>query len=693
MPARSRQLAAIMFTDIVGYTKLMGEDEEKAFELLKKNRSVQRPIIERYNGRWLKEIGDGVLASFNAVSDAVYCAGAIQKACENEPDLKLRIGIHEGEVVFEGDDVFGDGVNIASRLEPLAPIGGILVSEAVHKNVLNKKGIESTFIREEQLRNVREPVKIYSVQVEGAKPVVIPELSATPQQVSSESRNPRKMTFSVVGVLIILLLSYFLYSNFNTGTTSLEPQVASIDKSIVVLPFTDMSINKDQEYFSVGIMEEILYHLVKIEDLKVISRTTAMQYKGTTKSVSAITKELDVATALEGSVRKDGDQVRITVQLIEGDTDMQLWSEAYDREFKDIFAIQSDVAQNVANMLNAKIDPEVKLKIESRPTENLEAYNLWLEGNFIHRVGEVASPAKELWEKTIQVDPNFAPGYTSLGRYWLGVGSFAGEKSREELIQEASYYLERALEIDPEYPYAHLYMSNLHLWYEWDFKAAEKEIEHIRELWSLNWSASRSILDFLNASGKFEEAIKLSEQLVTIDVNNPSAWGCSGLGYYLSGHLEKGNSHFDTALKLFPQNPKRWYLDIEAGRAFIIAGRYERVTEILNGLLEISPNFRFPRVISSLAIAYYHMGETDKASELMKEMMTKAEESSIGSPSFYLAMLYAQIGVKDTAFEWLEKSYQDREVEMYWLKVEPPFKPLYNDSRWQEMLDKVGFPK
>jgi class 3 adenylate cyclase len=149
-----------MFTDIVGYTALMGEDEQAAFELLKKNRSVQRPIIEKFNGRWLKEIGDGVLASFNAVSDAVHCAKAIQKACKNEPDLKLRIGIHEGEVVFEDNDVFGDGVNIASRLEPLAPIGGILVSEAVHKNVLNKKGITTILVGEKELRGVRESKEI-----------------------------------------------------------------------------------------------------------------------------------------------------------------------------------------------------------------------------------------------------------------------------------------------------------------------------------------------------------------------------------------------------------------------------------------------------------------------------------------------------------------------------------------------------
>ena len=162
--SQSRQLAAIMFTDIVGYTALMGEDEQKAFELLKKNRSIQRPVIEKYNGKWLKEIGDGVLASFPTVSDAVYCAKEIQKICQTESDLNLRIGIHLGEVVFEGNDVFGDGVNIASRIEPLAPTGGILVSESVHKNLLNKKDVQSTFVAEEHLKNVKESVRVYQVE-------------------------------------------------------------------------------------------------------------------------------------------------------------------------------------------------------------------------------------------------------------------------------------------------------------------------------------------------------------------------------------------------------------------------------------------------------------------------------------------------------------------------------------------------
>jgi len=324
--SQSRQLAAIMFTDIVGYTKLMGEDEQKAFELLKKNRSVKRPLIEKFNGRWLKEIGDGVLASFSTVTDAVYCAATIQKTCENEPDLKLRIGIHLGEVVFEENDVFGDGVNIASRLEPLAPIGGILVSESVHRNLGNKKGIVSTFIREEQLKNVREPIRIYSVQVEDVEPLVIPESFVAPQEVSSKSWNPGKMAFAVAGVLVILLLSYFLYSNFSAQQQLADAPPEITDKSIAVLPFRNDSPDQENQYFCNGMMDEILNHLEKIGQLKVKSRTAVEPYRNSTLGFEAIAEELGVAFILEGAVRKNGDQFRLTAQLIDVQSGDHKWS-------------------------------------------------------------------------------------------------------------------------------------------------------------------------------------------------------------------------------------------------------------------------------------------------------------------------------------------------------------------------------
>ena len=296
--AQNRQLAAIMFTDIVGYTTLMGSDEQKAFELLNKNRQIQKPIIEEFQGRFIKELGDGTLAIFNTVSDAVYAAMKIREAGNISKDIKLRIGIHLGEVVFENEDVFGDGVNIASRIQQIATPGGIYISESVYNNVFNKQDIITRYVKQETLKNVREPMKIY--------------------EIIADSKSP--------------------------GTTMKEQTKKSMRKSIAVLPFVNMSNDPDQEYFSDGMAEEILNSLVHIKDLRVAGRTSSYQFKGKNVDLREVGDKLGVSTVLEGSVRKQGNRVRITSQLINVDDGFHLWSERYDRDMDDIFAIQDEIA-------------------------------------------------------------------------------------------------------------------------------------------------------------------------------------------------------------------------------------------------------------------------------------------------------------------------------------------------------------
>ncbi len=344
----TRQLAAIMFTDIVGYTALMGNDEQKAFELLDKNRQLQKPIIEQFNGRWIKELGDGVMASFNTVSDAVNAAIKIQQKCNAAKEFQLRIGIHLGEVIFENDDVFGDGVNIASRIQAIANPGSIYISEIVYKSISNRLEFLTKFVKEEKLKNVKEPVKIYQLIAEG---VMQHQLNIGQKIIPK----PKVLLISII-VVALLIAGYFLKNFFTTQKSNQNINTSeAIDKSIAVLPFVNMSDDKEQEYFSDGLSEELLNLLAKVPELKVIGRTSSFAFKGKNEDLRSIAQKLGVAHLLEGSVRKDGNKIRVTAQLIKANDGSQLWRDSYDRDLKSIFQLQDEIAKIVVQQLKLKL--------------------------------------------------------------------------------------------------------------------------------------------------------------------------------------------------------------------------------------------------------------------------------------------------------------------------------------------------
>jgi TolB-like protein/Tfp pilus assembly protein PilF len=428
-----RRLAAIMFTDIVGYTALMGRDENKAFQLLRKNRDLQRPLIKKYRGEWLKEMGDGILASFNTASDAVRCAGEIQQAA-NKEGIGLRIGIHEGEVVFEGGDVLGDGVNVASRLEELAEEGAINISGAVYRNIKNKAGIESEFIEEKVLKNVDEPVKVYNVHCD----VIEKEQEVLPDKTS------KKRTYYIlsgVSLLIITIVLIWLFYPIQQEVVQDE-----LDKSIAVLPFKNLSPDEENQYFADGVMDGILNYLSKIKDLRVAGRTSTEKYRETTLQIPEIGKELNVSYLLEASVFKSEDKIRVTAQLINAANDEHLWSEQYDKELKDVFEVMSDISQQVASEIKAVITPETKEKIETPPTQNIKAYDLGMKGwhylKMFQKSGnsEYLNNAQELFEQVIDNDPNRTGGYSGLASIY----------SHKGIADSTLKYAEKIIELDPE---------------------------------------------------------------------------------------------------------------------------------------------------------------------------------------------------------------------------------------------------
>jgi adenylate cyclase len=549
--SESRQLAAIMFTDIVGYTALMGEDERKAFKLLDKNREIQRPIIEQFKGKWIKEIGDGILASFHTVSDAVFCAIGIQQACEKIPDLKLRIGIHLGEVIFQNHDVFGDGVNIASRLQALAPIGGILVSESVYKNISNKKEIITEFIGEEVLKNVKEPVKIYEVNVGKSENRQVDGLETLKKKIVTVSGKKKKIFFGVGLLFLATLLTYYLFvSVFFPGKKN------TLEKSIAVLYFDNMSGDPAQDYFSDGITEEIITRLSFLKDLRVISRTSVFSYKGKGKNIKEIAKELNCSTILEGSVRKSGNKISITARLIDANTDKYLWSDIFDRELNDIFEIQSSVAETIADKFAVLISPETQIQISHQPTRNMVAYDLYLKAKSVAfkdaglGIGNSyfnRDQARTLLKKAIKLDPAFSEALALLSRTFLE-GSDYGEGPN--MLDSATEYAQKAIEYNPAVIEGHMALALVS-----EARNPKEALPFYVAIYKIDPSVGLLALgDYYIRRADFVEAMKFFDQKIRHEPNKVEGYIRKVESYVLLGQKDSAFKYINKSKLLDPNH-------------------------------------------------------------------------------------------------------------------------------------------
>ncbi len=642
---QSRQLAAIMFTDIVGYTALMGEDEQKAFELIKKNRRLQKPLIEQNNGRWIKELGDGVLACFNTVSDAVNAAIKIQEVTSAAKNFQLRIGIHLGEVVFENEDVFGDGVNIASRIQAIANPGAIYVSESVYNNISNKQEIDSRFVKQELLKNVKEPVRIYEVITSAA----------------TESSHSKLK----------------------------EQAPKTPEKSIAVLPFINMSNDPEQEYFSDGIAEEIINSLVHLKDLKVSGRTSSFQFKGKNIDLRELGKKLGVNTVLEGSVRKQGNRLRITAQLINVEDGFHFWSEKYDREMDDIFAIQDEIALSITEHLKITLFDKDRELITKTFTQNAEAYELYLKGRFhINRRGSSILTGLHYFKQAIAIDPGYALAYTGYADANF-LAAFYGFFSGKEVMQKVKQAAETSIMLDDSLCEPYCTLAQYYILFEWNWMEAMKNYIKSIEL-NPRFAQTHSLYGLVYFSfvqGKFEEADRHGR--IAINLQPLSAIDHADLSWtlYQTLKFEEALAIAKTGIELDNNSFLSHRL---AGLCFMALKRYEEAIDTFQYLMKISN--RHQHAISSLIWAYCSKGNFEEAGKLMNEIEERSKKEYIAGTYFGLSA--AWLGGIDTAFNYLEKAYNDHDPILITLKHAPHIPDsLRNDPRFQNLLDRIGFPK
>ena len=678
----SRQLAAIMFTDIVGYTALMGKDEQKAFEFLNKNRQIQRPIIEEFKGRWIKELGDGVLASFSTVSDAVAAAIKIQQACNAAKDFQLRIGIHLGEVVFENGDVFGDGVNVASRIQAKAPPGGIWISEPVHNNVVNKHDIVTKYVTTESLKNVKDPVRIYQVVAEGLH-VVKPKIPLI------KANSQPKILIGVLSIILVLAAGYYIYQNLtNPGKKTGSDTDEVIDKSIAVLPFEDLSQEKDQEWLGEGIAEEIINSITAINDLKVIGRTSSFQYKGKGMDAKAIGEKLNVGSVLEGSIQRSGDEVRIIAKLIRVKDNFNIWSQRFEKKLQDIFAIQDTIANNIVEKLKITLSASEKPRLVKKGSDP-EAYTQYLRGLFIYKKQQY-DECLEYFLRAVKLDSGFAAPYAfiALAKAWLIY--LSQSFSDLNAIREVKDYANKGIRLDPNLAEGYSALALLAWTAELDFHAAKVNFEK-----SIQLNPSASLVKnrygyFLLWMGELDNVKKLGLEAISSDPADYNGYFIVASASIYKKDFGEAGKYISEGQRLFPELVAFRYLNCLYQ---FHSGSYDAAINAIKALLagdQSRPNHN--NLLGLLSIAYLKKGDLKESNNVMKQLKEMPPGKN-SNAQYALARIFLQQNMKDSCFPRLENSFIDRESDFKLLKIDPLFEAVRQDERYQQLYSRYGFDR
>ena len=631
-----RRLAAIMFTDLAGYTALTQRNEALAMQLLEEHRRIVRPFFPKHNGREIKTIGDAFLVEFGSALEATRCAFDIQQSLnelnsgrQEDRRVLARVGIHLGDVIHDQNDVYGDAVNIASRIEPLAPPGGICVSEQIYSQIKNKFEFPLSSLGEKNLKNVTEPVEVYRVIL--------------PWERKSESE-------------------------------------LSLEKSrIAVLPFTNMSPDPNDQYFADGITEEIISIVSGLSGLSVISRTSVMGYKGTTKKLGEIGRELDVGSILEGSVRKAGNRIRITVQLIDAIGDKHLWAQNYDRQLDDIFAVQSEIAEKVAGELRICLVESEKKTLEKKPTENTEAYTFFLRGRELLREETETSLRQgiSLFEKATQLDPSFARAYVGIAECHLALGE-SGMIAYGLQVSNAKAPLDRALNLDPDLPEAHSCLSGL-LFDMDDMPGAEAEARKALELNPSLTESYRCLFELAALRGDEEEMVKQIETAYRLDPLTPHYIWLVGIAYLYTGRDQEALEFWKKTEQLASAPTYRGMTEYYLGK-----GDFEKAKEFHAKFEKLQPTHSWAMWMAGVLAAYE--GHEEKARLTIK----KIEEAKMGSIALnYIAYVYHALGDLDSYFEYMNRVVETHAAIPFTLMHSPLLAKARTDPRYPELMEKL----
>lgn len=636
-----RQLVAIVFADMTGYTTLMQENEALAKSKRLRLKEVLEATIEKYNGKILQYYGDGSLSIFQSAIDAVNSAIHIQHQLQQNPKVDLRIGIHTGDVTVEDESIYGDGVNVASRIESLAVSGSVFISEKVYDEIKNQEHIQSKELGSFELKNMKHPVRIYAITNHGMR---VP----TRGEITGKIRQP-------------------------------------INR-LAVLPFVNMSADPENEFFSDGITEELLNALTKVDGLQVTSRTSAFAFKGKNDDIRDIAIKLNVDKILEGSVRKSGNRVRITAQLINAADGYHLWSENFDRNLTDIFEVQDEISGIITNKLRENFAATQQNESLVRAhTKNLDAYTQYLKA--LHYWNKVTPAdtrkAIECFEKAIELDPRYAQAYAMAAGAYSNLGA-TGQMLPQKAFEIVSRYADKALELDNMVAEGHIAKAGLYLFYEWKWEESYRALQNAIKL-NPSATAAYQLLGFYYIIvGQKDEAIKILEEGVRIDPLSTILNQFLGNAYIFAERYDDAIRKADMLLEMNPE--MRISIELKAW-ATGMKGDWKKSLELFE---EVHRLTKHPlKGLMGVGYAYAMLGQTEKALGCIEKLERRQREDPNTVIDADLVGIWYALGNMDKVFYHISQCVEKRTAPVDYFLQYPVFKELAKDPRYEELKSKT----
>lgn len=636
-----RQLAAILFADMTGYTALMQEDEQQARTKRRRLKEVLELTVGRFNGKILQYYGDGSLSIFNSAIDSIGCAIEIQQLLSHEPKVELRMGIHTGDVIIEEDAIYGDGVNLASRIESLAVPGSIFISDKVYDEIKNHPIFSTQELGHFELKNIKHPVRVFAITNDG---IAVPTRD------------------------------------------ELKGKIKQTNNRLAVLPFVNMSADPENEYFSDGITEELLNALTRVDGLQVTSRTSAFAFKNKNHDIRDIAIQLNVDKVLEGSVRKSGNRVRITAQLINASDGYHIWSENYDRHLTDIFEVQDEISAIIANKLREDMAPKQRnVHLVKTSTTNVTAYTYFLKGlHFWNKLTPADSrKAIECFEQAIAIEPNYAQAYAMSAAAHSYLGS-SGQILPTKAFEIVHRYADKALEIDSTISESHIAKASAYLFFDWNWT---KAFDSLQKAISLNPGAidAYDMLGFYYiVIGQRQKAVESLEYAETLDPLSPVITQSLGNMYIFSERYDDAIKQAEKLLEMDPRmriaiEMKGWATGLK-GDWHTALRYFEEVQRLTNHPL---------KGWMGAGYAYAMLGMKEKAMEVIRKMEQRQLEEPGVVIDADMAAVWFGLDNYDKTFYHLNKCIDKRMGPVNYFIEYPPYRIIKQDPRYDDLKKRM----